>query len=59
MILIIEVAVGYLLKVLKNQKRITEYKNEFNAIKHSDYKTFLSLIDGEIPPMVIYNGGGN
>jgi hypothetical protein len=55
MILTIEVAVGYMLKVLKNQQRITEYKNEFNAIKHGDYKTFLSLIHGEIPPMVIYN----
>jgi hypothetical protein len=57
MILTIEVSVGYMLKVLKNQQRITEYKNEFNAIKHGDYKTFLSLIDGEIPPMVIYNNG--
>jgi hypothetical protein len=55
MILTIEVAVGYMFKVLKNQQRITEYKNEFNAIKHGDYKTFLSLINGEIPPMVIYN----
>ena len=57
MILIIEVAVGYALKVLNNQKRITEYKNEFNAIKHGDYKSFLSLIEGEIPSMVIYNRG--
>jgi hypothetical protein len=57
MILTIEVAVGYMLKVLKNQQRITEYKNEFNAIKHGDYKTFLSLVGGKIPPMVIYNSG--
>jgi hypothetical protein len=57
MILMVEFAVGYMLKVLKNEKRITEYKNEFNAIKHCDYKTFLSLIDSEIPPMVIYNNG--
>jgi hypothetical protein len=46
-----------MLKVLKNQQRITKYQNEFNAIKHGDYKTFLSLIDGEIPPMVVYNNG--
>lgn len=57
MILTIEVAVGFMLKVLKNQQRITVYKNEFNAIKHGDYKTFLSLIGGEIPPMVINNNG--
>ena len=57
MILTIEVAVGYMLKVLKNQQRITKYQNEFNAIKHGDYKTFLSLIDGGIPPMVVYNNG--
>lgn len=57
MILTIEIVVGYLFKVIKNQKTITEYTNEFNAIKHGDYKTFLSLINGEIPPMVIFNGG--
>jgi len=56
MILTIEVAVGYMLKVLKNQQRITEYKKEFNAIKHGDYISFLSLIGGEIPQMVISNG---
>lgn len=57
MILVVEVAVGYMLKVLKDRKKITEYKNEFNAIKHGDYKTFLSLVGGKIPPMVIYNSG--
>ena len=54
----IEVAVGYMLKVLKTNQKITEFKDEFNAIKHGDYKSFLSLIEGEIPSMVIYNGGG-
>jgi hypothetical protein len=57
MTLMVEIAVGYMLKVLKNRKKITEYKNEFNAIKHGDYKTFLSLVGGKIPPMVIYNNG--
>jgi hypothetical protein len=57
MTLMVEIAVGYMLKVLKNRKKITEYKNEFNAIKHGDYKTFLSLVGGKIPPMVIYNSG--
>jgi hypothetical protein len=56
-ILTIEVAVGYMLKVLKTNQKVTEFKDEFNAIKHGDYKTFLSLIDGEISPMVIYNNG--
>jgi hypothetical protein len=56
MMLTIEVAVGYMLKVLKTNKKITEFKDEFNAIKHGDYKTFLSLIGGEIPQMVISNG---
>jgi hypothetical protein len=56
MTLTIEVAVGYMLKVLKSKQKIFEFKNEFNAIKHGDYKTFLSLIGGEIPLMVISNG---
>jgi hypothetical protein len=56
MILNIEVAVGYVLKVLKTNEELTEFKDEFNAIKHGDYKTFLSLIEGEIPQMVISNG---
>ena len=57
MTLTIEVAVGYMLKVLKTNQKVTEFKDEFNAIKHGDYKSFLSLIGGEIPSMVIYNGG--
>ena len=57
MILTIEVVVGYMLKVLKTNQKLTEFKEEFNAIKHGDYKSFLSLIEGEIPSMVIYKGG--
>ena len=57
MTLTIEVAVGYILKVLKTNQKLTEFKDEFNAIRHGDYKSFLSLIEGEIPSMVIYNGG--
>jgi hypothetical protein len=57
MILVVEFAVGYMLKVLKTNQKLTKFKDEFNAIKHGDYKTFLSLIGGEIPPMVIYNAG--
>lgn len=57
MILIIEVAVGYMLKVLKSKQKITENKDEFNAIKHGNYKIFLNLVGGGIPPMVIYHEG--
>ena len=57
MTLTIEVAVGYMLKALKTNQKVTEFKDEFNAIKHGDYKSFLSLIGGKIPSMVIYNGG--
>jgi hypothetical protein len=57
MTLTIEVAVGNMLKVLKTNQKVTEFKDEFNAIKHGDYKTFLNLVGGGIPPMVIYHGG--
>ena len=57
MILTIEVALGYVLKVLKTNQKLTKFKDEFNAIKHGDYKTFLKMIGGTIPPMVIYNWG--
>lgn len=57
MILTIQVAVGYMLKVLKMNQKVTEFKDEFNAIKHGDYKTFLNLVGGGIPPMVIYHEG--
>jgi hypothetical protein len=42
--LIIEVVIGYMLKVWKSQKKITKYKNEFNAIRHGDYFEFINLI---------------
>ena len=57
MTLIIEFAVGYMLKVLKSKQKITENKDEFNAIKHGNYKIFLNLVGGGIPPMVIYHEG--
>jgi hypothetical protein len=57
MSLIIERVVGYMLKVLKSQKKITAYKKEFNAIRHGDYKSFLSLIGGKVPFMITYNNG--
>jgi hypothetical protein len=56
-ITIMEHVVGYMLKVLKSGKEITDYKDEFNAIRHGDYKTFLKIIDAPIPTIVKYNNG--
>lgn len=46
-----------MLKVLKNGFDTTPFKNEFNAIQHGDYGTFLRNIESEIPFMVIYING--
>lgn len=43
--LIISVAVGYMLKVLKSGKEIL-HKKEFNAIRHGDYIKFINLVEG-------------
>jgi hypothetical protein len=50
--LIIEVVIGYMLKVWKSQKKITKYKNEFNAIRHGDYFGFINLIKEPFTPFV-------
>lgn len=55
--LVIEHTVGYMLKVLKSRKKISAFKAEFDAIRHGDYKTFLSLVGGKVPFMVIYHKG--
>lgn len=57
MTLIIEGAVGFMLKVLKNVFDTAPFKNEFNAIRHVDYATFLRIIGGDVPFMVIYHNG--
>jgi hypothetical protein len=56
-ILIIEPAVGYMLKVLKSGKKITHFKDEFGHIRHGNYFDFLNLVQGPIPPMTTYNNG--
>ena len=56
-ITIMEHVVGYMLKVLKSGKAITNYKGEFDAIRHGDYKTFLELIEAPIPTVIKYNAG--
>ena len=56
-ILIIEVAVGYMLKVIKAGKTITNYKAEFAAIRHGDYFEFINSVKGPLPFMVTYHEG--
>lgn len=55
--LIIQVAVGYMLKVMKSTKNVDFKKKEFAAIRHGNYDQFLSLVNGPIPEMVVYNAG--
>lgn len=55
--LIISVTVGYMLKVLKANKKIITFRDEFAAIRHGDYMEFINLVKGEIPFLVVYNGG--
>lgn len=55
--LIISVTVGYMLKVLKANKKIKKFKDEFAAIRHGDYIEFIKLVKGEIPFLVVYNEG--
>jgi hypothetical protein len=55
MIYKIEIIVGYMLKVLKNNKNLKKFKKEFNSIKHGNYDEFRTLIGGEQPSMVVYD----
>jgi hypothetical protein len=54
--LIINVVVGYMIKVMRNST-ITEFRNEFSAIRHGDYDKFIKLINVEQPQIVAYNAG--
>lgn len=55
--LLINVVVGYMLKVLRNGLDITLFKNEFSAIRHGDYDTFIDLINVDEPTIVAYKDG--
>jgi hypothetical protein len=57
MILVIEHTVGYMLKVIKSGIKISAYKDEFNAIHHGDYKSFLQKMKEPIPYMIKYHNG--
>ncbi|MEO0037975.1 MAG: hypothetical protein RIQ59_1186 [Bacteroidota bacterium] len=54
---IIEVVIGYMLKVWKAKKKITKFKHEFNAIRHGDYFEFINLINKPFIPFVSYKNG--
>lgn len=55
--LVIEVVIGYMLKVWKSQKKIIKYKSEFNAIRHGDYFEFINLIKEPFEPFISYKNG--
>lgn len=53
---IIEIVVGYMLKVMKSGVGITDFKDEFSCIRHGDYDKFIEKVNGGIPFMVTYGG---
>ncbi len=55
--LIVQVAVGYMYKVLKNNLRISMFSKEFAAIRHGDFFGFLEMIGKEIDYIVVYKNG--
>lgn len=55
--IIAQVVIGYMYKVMKNEKDISKFNNEFAAIRHGDYSEFLDLIGEEIDFIVTYNNG--
>ena len=55
--LIIEHAVGYMLKVMKSGVPIKKYKDEFAAIRHGNYFDFINLVSGQIPTILVYREG--
>lgn len=56
--LVIGVAVGYMLKVLKAKKDTSPFKAQFDAIRHGDYIEFINLMGGKIPFMAVRREDG-
>ncbi len=54
---IIGITVGYMLKVMKARKNKLKFRNEFASIRHGNFPKFISLVNGSIPEMVLYNRG--
>ena len=46
-------AIGYMLKVIKTGNDITNFKGQFNAIKHGDYDCFFKMIKEPQPELLI------
>ena len=55
--LIIGVIVGYMLKVMKANKKELKFIKEFACIRHGNYPEFIKLVNGPIPEIVIYDRG--
>jgi len=55
--LIVQVAVGYMYKVLKNDQRIFKFNSEFKAIRHGDFFNFLEQVGKEVDYIVVYKHG--
>ena len=55
--LIIDIVVGYMIKVLKSGTPIVAFRNEFAAIRHGNYYDFINFVGEPIPFMITYNNG--
>jgi hypothetical protein len=54
---IIGIVLGYVLKIMKARKKENKFSREFASIRHGNYPKFISLVNGNIPEMVLYNRG--
>lgn len=55
--LIVEIVIGYMLKVMKSGENTTKFYREFASIRHGDYDTFFDIVKGERPPIVVWHNG--
>jgi hypothetical protein len=55
--LIIAVVVGYMYKVQKNGLDMSDFHQEFAAIRHGDYYKFFNLIGKEVDFVLVYDNG--
>ncbi|MFO0436578.1 MAG: hypothetical protein ACK5ZT_15150 [Sphingobacteriaceae bacterium] len=53
----IEIAIGYMLKVMRAKIDFSKHDKEFKAIRHGRYDDFIDLIGADKPFMVVYNEG--
>lgn len=56
-LLAIEAVAGYMLKAMKLGKDLSEFKDEFKAIRHGRYDDFIALIGGDLPKVILYDTG--